>query len=130
MSIVDPRVPEPTPAEFAVLQVLWRAGPATVGAVHDKLYGDRDVSYTTTLRLLQNLHSKGLLARTRSGRQHVYRPLIAEAPALSALVERLAARAFSGSRAALALNALGAAKPTLEEIASLRALLDALSDDA
>ena len=47
--------PHPTDAELAILQVLWRRGAATVRDVHDELKDERDIGYTTVLKLLQQL---------------------------------------------------------------------------
>lgn len=128
MSIV-PDPSEVTPAELAVLQVLWAGKPATVAEVHQRIYGDRDVGYTTTLRLLQNLHGKHLVGRTQHGRQHRYHPLVDRETTLRHRVARLAREAFGGSEAALALHALGGATPTAEELAALRKLLDSFPDN-
>lgn len=125
-------VPDPsevTPAELAVLHILWEGKPATVAEVHQRIYGDRDVGYTTTLRLLQNLHARHLVGRTQHGRQHRYHPLVDRETTLRRRIARLAREAFGGSEAALALHALGGATPTAEELAALRKLLDRFPDN-
>ena len=128
MSIV-PNPSEVTPAELAVLHILWEGKPATVAEVHQRIYGDRDVGYTTTLRLLQNLHARHLVGRTQHGRQHRYHPLVDRESTLRRRIARLAREAFGGSEAALALHALGGATPTAEELAALRKLLDRFPDN-
>ena len=65
-------VPKPTNAELAILSVLWQNGPSTVREVFDRL-PEREVGYTTVLKLLQIMTDKGLVQRDESARSHVYR---------------------------------------------------------
>jgi predicted transcriptional regulator len=61
------------PTERAVLQVLWEAGPQRVREVYKHYVVARpDAAYTTILTTLQELHSKGLVTRTRDKQHHVY----------------------------------------------------------
>ena len=117
------RRPLPTDAELTVLQVLWARGPSTVRDVHDALGDAKDTGYTTTLKLLQNLHAKGLVARDDAQRQHIYRAAVAEEATLGALVGRIVDRVFGGSGAALAVRALGTTGASAEELAELKRLI-------
>jgi predicted transcriptional regulator len=62
------------PLESAVMTAVWDAGqPLTIRAIGDRLdyrnsHGDYP-AYTTTMTILSNLWRKGLLKRTRRGRQ-------------------------------------------------------------
>src|SRR6266496_734033 len=49
-------------------------GPATVRMVLDGIRTPRPLAYTTVLTVMDNLHSKGFLARERGGRAHAYWP--------------------------------------------------------
>ena len=121
------RPPLPTDAELAILRVLWARGPSTVREVHDALgRSGGDTGYTTTLRLLQNMHAKRLAARDDGARQHVYAPRVAEAPTLRALVAQVADRLFGGSAGALALRALGAGASSPDELRALKRLIGEL----
>ena len=53
----------PTESELEILQVLWEHGPSTVRFVNDQLNEDREVGYTTTLKLMQIMAEKGLADR-------------------------------------------------------------------
>ncbi|MFO0594488.1 MAG: BlaI/MecI/CopY family transcriptional regulator [Myxococcaceae bacterium] len=119
--------PTPTAAELAILQVLWKRGPQTVRAVHEQL--DADTGYTTVLKTMQIMADKGLVARDESSRSHVYSPLVKAAPTEAKLVGELMQRAFSGSAAKLAIRALSTGKPSKEELAEVRALLDSLEGE-
>lgn len=120
--------PLPTDAELGILQVLWRRGPSTVRAVKEELERkqEREVGYTTVLKLLQIMHEKGLVERDESERSHRYSPAVAERATERRLVGDLIDRGFSGSAGRLVLRALSARKATAEELAEIRRVLDEL----
>jgi BlaI family penicillinase repressor len=115
--------PQPTDAELSILRVLWRRGACSVREVFDELYADTDVGYTTALKLLQNMHAKGLVRRDERLRQHLYEAAVPEERTLNSLVRRLIDRSFEGSAAALAMQALGAKRATREELAELKKMI-------
>ena len=120
--------PQPTPAELAILRVLWRRGSSTVRDVQGELNGDRSraspTGYTTVLKLLQIMTEKGLVRRNESQRTHVYEADASEEHTQGRLVKDLLDRAFGGSAQKLVLQALSAKKASPEEIAEIRSLLD------
>jgi predicted transcriptional regulator len=120
--------PRPTDAELSILRVLWSLGPSTVREVHAQLHHQRDVGYTTVLKLLQIMTAKGLVARDESQRTHTYRPSASENQTQRKLVKDLIARAFGGSARNLVLHALDAAKSSPKEMAEIRKLLNALRE--
>lgn len=116
----------PTDAELAALRVLWDQGPCTVRAVHDTLYHDSDVGYTTTLKLLQNLRAKRLVRRDDTGKQHVFEAIVTEAATMRQHVGRLVDATFNGSSAELAMRALEARPVSASELAELKRMVAAL----
>ncbi len=115
-------IPKPTPAELDLLQVLWPMGASTAKQVHQAIQKERpDVSYATVLRLMQIMHTKGLLIRDESERSHVYAPAQAQDSLQTNLLKDLMQRAFSGSAKALVMAALrtGVSKKEREEIERL-----------
>lgn len=116
----------PTDAELEILRVLWARGPSTVREVQEVLSEQREVGYTTALKLLQIMHEKGLVLRDESARTHVYEAAVAQERTQNALVGDLVDRAFGGSASALVLGALAAKPATREELAEIRRLLDQL----
>ena len=116
----------PTPAELQVLRILWGKGPSTVREVHETLYSGTDTAYTTTLKLMQNLHAKGLVERDEAQRQHVYSAVAKEDDTLQGVLRGLIDRAFDGSAAALAMHALEAKPASKEELADLKELIKRL----
>jgi predicted transcriptional regulator len=116
----------PTEAELAILAVLWKRGPCTVREVHEALGREegKGAGYTTTLKQLQVMATKGLVARDESSRSHVYSARVAEARTKRQLVKDLLERVFDGSSAKLALQALSIKPAAKDELEELRQLLD------
>ena len=115
-------LPRPTDAELQILRVLWAHGPSTVRQVNERLSIDREVGYTTTLKLMQIMAEKGLVVRDQSDRTHIYSAQATEDQTQRQLVTDLMDRAFGGSAAALVLQALSAnpaTKTELDEIGKL-----------
>ena len=119
----------PTGAELEILGVLWDRGPSTVREVHERLARDRDLGYTTVLKLLQIMAGKGLVRRDESQRAHVYAARTPAEQTQRQLLGDLLERAFGGSAALLVQQALSSRKTSAEEIARIRAYLDALEEE-
>lgn len=113
---------KPTPAEVEILGILWDHGPSTVREVHERLGADRAVGYTGVLKLLQNMHAKGLVNRDQDGQAHVYE---AREPARMKrqLLGEMMQRVFGGSASQLVLHLLEGEKATPEEIEEIRQML-------
>src|SRR5207249_3045671 len=62
------------PLESAVMERLWKRGPATVRDVVDDLGRSRGLAYTTVMTVMVRLQAKGMLRRERNGKTYVYRP--------------------------------------------------------
>ena len=117
-----PTAPKPTAAELDLLQVLWPLGSATAKQVHQEIQKQRpEVTYATVLRLMQIMHTKGILIRDESERSHVYAPAQAQDSLQTNLLKDLIQKAFAGSAKALVLAALksGISKKEREEIEKL-----------
>ena len=71
----DPRN-QPTPSELELLQILWARGPSTVREIHEELSKEKDVGYTSALKLLQIMTTKGYVTRTEDQRAHVYAAIV------------------------------------------------------
>ncbi len=117
-------LPRPTDGELAILRVLWDRGPSTVRQVFEVMSEDRDLGYTTVLKMLQIMTEKGLVAREEEGRGHIYRPALSESQAQRHLVTDLLDKAFGGSSLKLVIQALSAKKASPQELEAIRKLLD------
>jgi predicted transcriptional regulator len=119
----DPVLPRPTDAELDILRVLWDLGPSTVRHVHTTLQRQREIGYTTVLKLMQIMAAKGLVARDETARAHVYQAKVAREQTQRQLVGHLLDRAFGGSAAKLMMQALSGRKASAEELAQMLQML-------
>ena len=116
----------PTASELEILRVLWDRGSATVREVYRTLAAEREIGYSTVLKFMQIMTDKGLLTRDESVRPQLYRPAQPQQRTQRSIVRDLVTRAFGGSSASLALQALSDRKATADERRQIRELLDAL----
>ncbi|HEX4072498.1 MAG TPA: BlaI/MecI/CopY family transcriptional regulator [Planctomycetaceae bacterium] len=119
-------LPKPTEAELALLRVLWERGPSTVREIHENLSDEKETGYTTSLKILQNMAEKGLVARDESRRSHVYRAVYQAEQTQRQLVRDLLRRAFGGSPGKLVVQALSEETVSPDDLAEIRRLLDEL----
>src|SRR4029079_7338238 len=116
--------PIPSNAELEILRILWRRGPSTVRDVHDELKGERDVGYTTVLKIMQVMAEKKLVTRDESERSHVYKPAVEEKSVKRRLVSELLDKAFDGCAAELLMQAVSDKRASPEDLRKIRKLLD------
>src|SRR3954454_2769105 len=112
----------PTDAEIDILAVLWRLGPSTVREVHDAL--GKESGYTTTLKQMQLMTEKGMLARSERFRSHVYEASVPPEETRTQIAGDLLRRAFGGSAKSLVMGALTAEPASREEVRGIRRMLD------
>lgn len=63
--------------EAAIMESLWeRPVPATIREVTEHLSTQRVLAFNTVMTVMNRLVDKGLLVRTKAGRQHLYRPAL------------------------------------------------------
>ncbi len=115
---------KPTASELEILRVLWRRGPSTVREVHDALSEQKELGYTTVLKLLQIMTAKGTVRRNEDQRAHVYEACQPEMETKKQLAGDVLDRVFKGSAAELMLHALAGKRTSKKELEELRRLLD------
>ena len=116
-------IDKPTDSEFEILKVLWSGGPSTVRQVNDRLNEQREVGYTTTLKIMQIMAQKGLVTRDESTRTHIYSAAVKEGAIKNALIDRLMDTAFAGSASQLVMQALGRGKTSEKELQKIKELI-------
>jgi len=120
---------KPSEAETAILRVLWNHEPCTVKTIHQVISQSKDVGYTTTLKQVQRLLEKGLLAREPGpGKSYMYRTTSTAEDTKSKLFDRFVETAFGNSVSDLVMHALGKAETSDAELAEIRAFLKKLDD--
>lgn len=125
----DSSLPNPTPVELDILRILWRIGPGTVRDVHGEMIQEREVAYTTVLKMLQVMTEKGLVTREGDGKAHIYRARQTEEITQRSMVGEFLDRAFGGAAEKLVMQALTSRKTSAEDLAEIRRLLDRLEEE-
>ncbi|GLH73435.1 transcriptional regulator [Geothrix limicola] len=119
-----PPVVRPTDAELAILRVLWERGPSTVRQVFEVMSEERELGYTTVLKMLQIMHEKGLVQRDVTDRVHTFSTTQTQTQTQRHLLDDLLDKAFGGSSLNLVMQALATRKASHEELAEIRKMLD------
>lgn len=119
---------KPTESELEILQILWQHESSTVREVNEELskIKQTEIGYTTTLKLMQLMHEKGLVERNDSSRTHVYKALLNQKKTQKSLVNKLINSAFNGSASQLVMQALSDHQSSPEELEAIKKYLDQL----
>ncbi len=117
---------KPTAAELEILQILWKYKSGTVKFVHEKINSKKNVGYTTTLKIMQNMAAKKIVKRQLTGKSHVYIPVLKQEETQNLLLNGFLETAFSGSAGNLVMQVLGNHKTSKEELTQIRELINKL----
>ena len=112
-----------TDRQFAVLRVLWERGPLTVRELVERLPEGYRPPYTTMLGLMQTMEKAGLVAPSKEGQAHRYRPLLSEREATGSLLADFLGRFFHGSAERLVLGLVDAEQLDPEALRAIEARL-------
>lgn len=115
---------QPTAVELEILRILWELGPSPVREVHARLNQAKGTNYSTTVKMLSVMLSKGLVKRDEDVSPHIYRAAMSRDRAAKKLLHELIDKVYDGSAMSLVLQALAGGKASKEEIAEARRLLD------
>jgi BlaI family transcriptional regulator, penicillinase repressor len=119
-----PSINQPTPAELEILDVLWDRKKATVREIFAEIEKRKPTKYTTVLKLLQIMQTKGLVVRDEKDKAHVYRPKNSQRQTQTKLVGTLLEKAFRGSALNLVQHVLETKPATRDELAAIRKMID------
>lgn len=117
---------KPTESELEILQILWAKGTASVREVHEELLETKEAGYTTTLKLMQIMHEKGLVKRDDSIKTHIYQAAVSKEKTQKHLLGKMIDNLFGGSPTALVMQALGNHKASADELDEIQRMLDNL----
>lgn len=116
-----------TPAELAVLQVLWERGRATRRQVTDALYpGGGDAHYGTVQKLLERLGAKGCVRHTREAGVLLFTATVDREGLIGRRLRDVADKLCDGSVTPLLTHLVRSRGLKPHELDELQALLDEL----
>jgi predicted transcriptional regulator len=119
--------PTLTEAELRLMEVLWQKRKATVAEVAEAL-PPPPLAYNTVLTTMRILEQKGYVQHQEEGRAYVYEPLVEREDAAKNAVGLLLQRFFGNKSAALALRLVEEERPSDDELARLKALIERYED--
>jgi BlaI family transcriptional regulator, penicillinase repressor len=119
---------KPTEAELEILHILWQNGASSVRCVNEKLCENREVGYTTTLKMMQMMYDKGLLSRDDSTRSHTYEAIYKQEETQQKLLNQFVNSTFKGSAMQLVMQALGNHEATDAELSEIKALIEQMEN--
>ena len=117
---------QPTAVELEILRILWELGPSPVRHVHARLNQAKGTNYSTTVKMLSVMLTKGLVKRDENATPLIYRAAMTRDRAAKQFLSELIEKVYDGSAMSLVLQALAAGKASKEEIEEARKLLDAM----
>ena len=119
---------KPTESELEILQVIWKKGECTVRDVHEELAKNKESGYTTTLKLMQIMHEKGLVERNTDAKTHLYKAVITQREAQKGALDKIISTVFKGSTSDLVIQALGQHRASKDEIDAIKDFLKQFED--
>ena len=117
---------QPTAVELEILRVLWDMGPSPVRAIHARLAKSKGTNYSTPVKMLSVMLTKGLVKRDEEATPHIYRAAMTRDRAARRFLRELIEKVYDGSAMSLVLQALATGKASQKEIDEARKLLDGM----
>ncbi|MDB5392197.1 MAG: beta-lactamase repressor protein [Planctomycetaceae bacterium] len=115
---------QPTAVELEILRILWELGPSPVREIHTRLAELKGTNYSTTVKMLSVMLTKGLVKRDENATPHIYRAAMTRDRAAKRFLTELIEKVYDGSAMSLVLQALAGGKASKTEIDEARRLLD------
>jgi predicted transcriptional regulator len=120
--------PTLTEGELRIMEALWRLGQGTVSEVSE-LLPPPPAAYNTVLTILRILEQKGYVAHEEAGRAYIYKPLVERDDAAQSAVKNVVSKFFGNNAGALALRLIENERPSQEELARLRSLIERYDEE-
>ena len=115
---------QPTAVELEILRILWELGPSPVRKIHLRLSEVKGTNYSTTLKMLSVMLTKGLVKRNDQATPHIYRAALTRERTARKILTDVIEKVYDGSAMSLVLQALAGGKASQAEIDEARKLLD------
>jgi predicted transcriptional regulator len=111
------------------MEVLWRTSSATVTEVAEGA-GAPPLSHSTVLTTLRILERKGYVTHDEINRAYVYRTVVARDEAANKDVGHVLKRFFAGKPVDLAMRLFERDRPSTEELARLKSLIERYEEES
>lgn len=116
---------ELTPAQFEILQLLWKAKAGlTVAEIWEATCAQREVGRTTTLNLVDRLEKRGWLRREKVEGVFRYHAAVDQEATKAHMASGFVGNFFGGSPSQFILSLLGTQQVSKAELQRLKSMLD------
>ena len=109
--------------QLKIMTVLWDRTEATVSDVHQAVFSESDLAYTTVATMLRKMEARGLVSHRSEGRSFVYRAAIAADEVSQSMADHLLNRLFQGSLAEMVNHLLTTREVSRDELSRLERLI-------
>ncbi len=114
----------PTDGELELLQILWQAGPCTLGQICTAIRLRRPAATTTVATMLKVMLDKGLVHRRRGPQGYLWSAKTTRHTAATGMVRKVVDLVFDGSAQRLVAHLLESDQLSDEERQELRRLIE------
>jgi BlaI family transcriptional regulator, penicillinase repressor len=114
----------PTDGELELLQVLWKAGPCSLGQICKTLRLRRPIATTTVATILKIMLDKKLVERRHTPQGYCWSAKTTRQSAATGMVRKLVDSVFDGSAQRLVAHLLESNQLSQHERKELRRLID------
>ena len=118
-----------TEAEQRLMEIVWSAGPATVGRIVEAIPTSERPAYNTVQTIMKILERKGYVEHRAEGRAFVYQAVVDRDAAARTALSHVMQRFFGGSPRALALNLIEGDHLTEDELDELQRTITRAKDE-
>jgi predicted transcriptional regulator len=118
-----------TEVEQRLMEIVWAAGPVTVGQVVDAIPEDERPAYNTVQTMMKILERKCYVKHRAEGRAFVYEAIVDRDAAARTALSQVVQRFFGGSPRALALNLIQGDHLSDDELDELRRTIERAKDE-
>lgn len=115
--------PDLSPAEFEVMDIIWKRGTATVKEIQADLGPDRVLAITTICTLLTRMKDKGYVKPVEKGMAYEYHPLMKREQVVRKKLGDLVDHILGGDVTPLAAYLVENADLTSDQIEALEAII-------
>lgn len=112
-----------SPAEFEIMDILWKRGSATIKDIQQELSSKRELARTTISTLLTRMHEKGYVESRQKAFAYEFYPLVEKDGVVNRKLRNLVETILGGDVAPLASYIVKNRKLTPEQITMLEEIV-------
>lgn len=114
---------ELTPAEWAIMRVVWDKQEVIVRDVFEALSEKEGWAQTTVRTMMERLVKKGWMKHKKIGPVYLYKPAVPQQQAVTQSLREMVSRVTDGNLASLVAQAVESGEISAQELAELEQLI-------